>query len=258
MSDRVPRDSGFNDRLAELAGMAGRSAHQPEAPAIRRRGRRRVLRQRAAVAALAVVVLTAGAVSARFIAPAHPPELPGGSPTPTRTRSAESSPGPTATGSPAQSPPSNGTSATPAWCRRPVVAVSAGAQNAGSGHRSVVLLFTNTGSEACRLTGYPGVAGLDAAGTQVAQAQRARSGYAGGLVSGGSAPIVTLAPGQAASALVEALAFNATDGSHCTAFAGLLVTVPDDTASTRVPWGNDGCSALQVHPVVPGTTGQSG
>jgi hypothetical protein len=134
--------------------------------------------------------------------------------------------------------------------------VSTGAQNAGSGHRSVVLLFTNTTGQPCRLTGYPGVAGMDTRDAQVAQAQRTPKGYLGGLASG-RPPVVTLAPGQSASALVEALAFNASDGSACTPFAGLLVTAPDDTVSTRLPWGNDGCSDLQVHPVVAGTSGRS-
>jgi hypothetical protein len=142
-------------------------------------------------------------------------------------------------------------------CRRPGVVVSAGGQGAGSGHRGVVLVFTNTGARACRLVGYPGVAGLDAAGSQVAQARRTPSGYLGGLLSGGAPPVVTLAAGQSASAMVEALAFNAPDGSACTAFAGMLVTVPDDTVTTRLPWGNDGCGDLQVHPVVAGSTGRS-
>src|SRR5205814_6518113 len=94
------------------------------------------------------------------------------------------------------------------WCRRAGIVVSAGGQDSGSGHRSVVLVFTNAGSQPCRLTGYPGVAGLDTGGSQVAQAQRTPKGYLGGLASG-RPPVVTLPPGQSASALVEALAFNA-------------------------------------------------
>lgn len=163
------------------------------------------------------------------------------------------------THTPAAAPPSSTSPATaqPPPCRRPGVVVSVGGQDAGSGHRSVTLVFTNAGGQPCQLSGYPGVAGLDAVGSQVAQARRTPSGYLGGLASG-SAPTVTLSPGRSASARVEALAFNAADGSACTAFGGLLVTAPDDTVSTRLPWGNDGCGDLQVHPVVPGTTGRSG
>src|SRR2546423_3755849 len=240
MSDRDRQHPDLGDRLTDLAGMAGRAARQPAAPAIRRRGHRRVLGQRSAIAALAVVVLTAGAVSAKFVAPTHPPELPGGSPTPAPTSTADRSPDPTATSaSPAQPPRSSGTPATPSGCRRPAVVVSTGGQNAGSGHRSVVLVFTNAGNEPCRLTGYPGVAGLDAGGRQLAQARRTPGGYLGGLASGKPVPVVTLAPGDAASALVEALAFNASGGSACTAFGGLLVTVTVDTASTQVTWSHD-------------------
>src|SRR5436190_19086572 len=114
MSDPGREIPDFGDRLADLAGAAGRAAVAPQAPAIRQRGRRRVLRRRAAVAALAVVVLTAGAVGTKLIAPTHPPQLPAVSPTPGRT--ADNSPGPTAT------PSATGTTpASPAlaWCRRP-------------------------------------------------------------------------------------------------------------------------------------------
>ena len=101
------------------------------------------------------------------------------------------------------------------------------------------------------------LAAVDADGSQVAQARRTPKGYLGGLAAG-SPPVLTLAPGESASALVEALAFNAFDGSACKAFGGLLVTVPDDTVATRLPWDSDGCSDLEVHPVVAGTTGRSG
>jgi hypothetical protein len=135
------------------------------------------------------------------------------------------------------------------------VVVSLGTGDAGMGHRSVVLVFTNKGSRPCRMAGYPGVAALNGGGSQVAQAQRTLSGYLGGVASG-SAPRVMLAAGQQASALVEGLGSTGAV-SPCTGYAGLLVTIPDDTASTRLSWATDVCSDLQVHPVVPGTTGSS-
>ncbi len=161
------------------------------------------------------------------------------------TRNDASTPPPTHT-APAQYPE----------CKQADLTVSATGTDGGSGHRLVVLVFTNSGSRTCSMYGYPGVAALDADGKQVAQAKRTRSGYMGGL-RGTQLPTVVLPPGHAASAGVEALGFNASDGSACTAYQGLLVTAPDDTASTRVPWGNDGCSALEIHPIVPGTTGDA-
>jgi len=49
--------------------------------------------------------------------------------------------------------------------------------------------------------------------------------------------------------------WNASDGSACAAYAGILVTPPNETHTVKVPW-DGGCSALQIHPVVLGTTGQ--
>jgi uncharacterized protein DUF4232 len=120
----------------------------------------------------------------------------------------------------------------------------------------MALVFTNTGSVACRLHGYPTVAALDGHDAQVALATQTKNGYMGGLAAGKAIPDVTLSPGGSASALVEALAFNASNGSACTAYAALLVTPPNETHSARLAWTNDGCSDLQVHPIVPGVTGR--
>jgi Protein of unknown function (DUF4232) len=62
---------------------------------------------------------------------------------------------------------------------------------AGMSHADNVVTFTNTGSAACRIQGYPGAAALNAAGKQIQQAARA---------TGVRIPLVTLAPGQVASA----------------------------------------------------------
>lgn len=147
-------------------------------------------------------------------------------------------------------------SASTSRCRTADLTVAQGGTDSSSGHRSVVLKFTNTGSASCRLRGYPGVAALNSAGKQVAQAERTLHGYEGGLASG-QPPVVTLSPGQTASALLEAMAYQA-DGSSCSAYAGLLVTAPDAERSTRMRWSTDACSELEVHPVVPGTDGRTG
>jgi uncharacterized protein DUF4232 len=156
----------------------------------------------------------------------------------------------TASRTAASRPPTGGG---PAECTIGQLDISVTAGDAGVGHRSKVVVFRNTGSTQCVLQGYPGIAALDGAGDQVAQAKRTPSGYLGGVASG-KAPLVNLAPGQSASATVEALAFGP-DGESCTGYTGLLVTPPDETHSVRVAWGSDGCSDLQIHPVVPGTSG---
>ena len=152
--------------------------------------------------------------------------------------------------------PSVAPSAAPQTCRTGQLAISLSGGDAGLGHRSKVVVFRNTGPASCVLQGYPGVALLDADGRQVAQAKRTPNGYMGGLRAG-TPPLVTLASGDSASATVEALAFDA-NGNACPPSAGVLVTPPDETRSLRLDWGSNGCGELQIHPVVPGTTGQSG
>ena len=178
----------------------------------------------------------AGASSSGMGAPSGGPSVTASQTTASQTTASQ---GPTASG--------------PAECKIGQLDVSITAGDAGVGHRSKVVVFRNTGSTRCVLQGYPGIAALDGAGDQVAQAKRTPSGYLGGVASG-KAPLVNLAPGQSASATVEALAFGP-NGESCTGYTGLLVTPPDETHSVRVAWGSDGCSDLQVHPVVPGTSG---
>jgi hypothetical protein len=106
------------------------------------------------------------------------------------------------------------------------------------------------------MSGYPGVAALNATGRQVAQAQRTPSGYLGGMRTGSTTPpVVLLEPGAVASALVEGTAVPEGVASSCPTYPALLVTPPTSTLSTRLAVSLPGCSALEVHPVVSGTTG---
>jgi len=136
-----------------------------------------------------------------------------------------------------------------------VLTVKLAGESSGSGHRSVTIVFVNAGRQPCILHGYPGVAARDGRGAQVAQAARTERGYLGGLPQGTGATTVTLRPAGSAAAIVEALAFRASDGSACPAYRGLLVTAPGDAASTRPSWSTDSCSDLQVHPVVARSAG---
>ncbi len=167
---------------------------------------------------------------------------PGGSPSPIAAASSQPTVGPggstTSGGSPGQ----------PADCTAAHLEITLAQGGSGSGHRSAVLTFRNTGSGTCQLYGYPGVAGLDAHGAQLEQAARTTSGYLGGL-RGTTMAVVNLSAGQSASATVEALAFRP-DGSSCSGYAALLVTPPNETHAVRLAWNTDACSDLQIHPVV--------
>jgi hypothetical protein len=129
--------------------------------------------------------------------------------------------------------------------------------NSGAGHIGVVLRFKNTGAQTCKLVGYPGVAGLDAHGTQVIQATRTLNGYLGGIPTGQLPPVVTLTTGQSASAMVEGS--DVTQGNaRCESSPKLLVTPPNTTRSVTIDMSMPGCAVVQVHPVVAGTGGSIG
>ncbi|MST32734.1 DUF4232 domain-containing protein, partial [Acidimicrobiaceae bacterium USS-CC1] len=81
-----------------------------------------------------------------------------------------------------------------AACNGTELLVTAGSTGAVLGHDGDYLSFTNTGSQPCSLTGYPGVAALGANGQQILQATRTPNGHLGGLRPGNTiAPTVILA-----------------------------------------------------------------
>jgi hypothetical protein len=144
-------------------------------------------------------------------------------------------------------------------CHDGQISVSDAGGGAGLGHQDQVILFTNRSQSTCSLSRYPGVAGLDSQGNQVVQAERTLSGYLGGLLNGATTPpTVTLAPGQAASATVEGTDNPIGSATSCPLYPALLVTPPNFTESVRVSVGLPGCSPLEVHPVVPGSSGRTG
>ncbi len=114
------------------------------------------------------------------------------------------------------------------------------------------------------MNGYPGVAALNSLGSQVAQAVRHETGMMGGLPSDSSPlPLVTLAPGQAASAEIEGTDMPPGNATTCIGYPSFVITPPGETHSVRVavPMANasyggfPGCRPISVNPVVPGTTG---
>jgi hypothetical protein len=123
--------------------------------------------------------------------------------------------------------------------------VTAGRIDAGAGQRYVPLVFTNTGTGACTLRGFPGVAGLAADGHQVLQARRERIPMA----------TIVIAPHGSASAVVHATAVPGPGPTCPPDFGALLVTPPGTTTSVRVAVSLPACGGLSVRPVVVGTTG---
>jgi hypothetical protein len=136
--------------------------------------------------------------------------------------------------------------------------ISAGQSEAGLGHEGGTILFKNTGTSECTLYGYPGVAALNASGQQVTQAQRTPTGYLGGMQTGSTTPrVVDLQPGAIASSLVEGTDVPSGNATSCATYPALLVTPPTSRQSKRLTMSLPGCSRLEVHPVVSGTTGSA-
>ncbi|HWE11130.1 MAG TPA: DUF4232 domain-containing protein [Solirubrobacteraceae bacterium] len=145
----------------------------------------------------------------------------------------------------------------PGGCTPAHTAVSFGQAGAGTGHAGLTLLFRNSGSAACTLTGYPGAALVAATGRRgQLQVARTPQGYMGGLSPGARAnPVVVLAPGRFASAILEGLDFNPVTTGACPAYSSLLVTPPNQRVTVRVARSLSICDPT-VHPVVSGTAGR--
>jgi len=127
--------------------------------------------------------------------------------------------------------------------------------DSATGHIGVLLRFENSRTRTCKLTGYPGVAGLDAAGRQVIQAVRTLHGFIPGVPTGHRPPVVVLASRQSASAFVEGTDVPQGNDHLCPTYPKLLVTPPNTRQSVTIDMSMPGCSPVQVHPVVPGTSG---
>jgi hypothetical protein len=148
-------------------------------------------------------------------------------------------------------------------CATGKVSVKLGAEDASSTHKGLVLLFTNTGSSTCTLSGYPGATVTDSGMTDFAplvNATRMLTGYEGGASAVGT---VSLVPGATASALLEWEDFPANgepaSAANCYGMAGghLEITPPNTTASTRFDPSDDMCQAVEIHPVVAGGSGRT-
>ena len=129
------------------------------------------------------------------------------------------------------------------------------ADNSGMGHIGIVLLFRNSSVTTCHLEGYPGAAALDAQGHQVVQAVRTLNGSFRALPPGEGPPTVALAPGHSASAFLEGTDVPVNGATSCPSYPSILVTPPNTTVSVHIAKGMPGCTPIQIHPVVPGTTG---
>lgn len=140
-------------------------------------------------------------------------------------------------------------------CAPPYLTLAVHSGSSGASHAGYVLVFTNTGQIPCAMTGYPGLAILDSKDRQIIQASRTLTGYLGG-VRGAKPPAVGLPAGGTASALLEGLLFDPRTSRGCPAERALLSTPPNTTAPMKVTAVTRICGQVQIHPMVPGSTGR--
>lgn len=206
----------------------------------------------AAAAATAAMAIVAGCTSSSDGAGTGPSS--GATATVTTTDTVSSAAPPTGSGVPASSTAPVATATTtaaaagPGLCTPTVMRFRLGAGEGAAGTQTVPVIATNASQQPCVTTGYPGVAVLNAAGAQIAQAKR----VAGGVVS----TTLVVQPGEQISALIGSASMGA-GGVTCPTSPAILFTLPDNTDSTRIVAGIPGCAdGVSVGPFVKGTTGR--
>lgn len=144
-------------------------------------------------------------------------------------------------------------------CTGSQLSLSTSQDSAGGQFDYIVISFVNHGSAACTVEGYPGAAARGVTSSSyVINSTRQLIGSVGDKYSS-PAPI-TLAPGATASTILEWIdkpTPGHPDADCLGSGAGSFgITAPNTTQTSSIPLSSDVCSALLVHPLVPGSTGR--
>lgn len=172
----------------------------------------------AALAALAVGVLSSCSGSSDDSAPRIATSVPVPSSEATTSSSAPASPTTTAA------------AGGPETCPGPAVEISFLDSRAAAGHSLAVFVVRNPTTRPCRLTGHPGVELLDSAGRVLATARRG----AGSILSGSPPTPVTIAPRAAAYFAVESESV-CPDDSPAADSERVRVVLPGDASPVEIP-----------------------
>lgn len=169
------------------------------------------------------------------------------------------SPSPSTSEAPVTTPSATPSAAAsgPAACQTSALSLRLGSIGAAAGSTYQPLIFTNAGSTACTLYGYPGVAFVaPGTGAQVGSAAMRNSQHPSTSVS--------LAPGASASSLVQIAQTANYPAADCqpSQVSGLRVYPPGNTTATYVAFASNQSECakpetqLSVTAVLRGTTGQ--
>ena len=161
----------------------------------------------------------------------------------TATRTVASAAPPTGSGVPASTPASAAASPSgPGLCTPTVMTFAVGQPDGAAGTSLVTVTATNGSAAPCVTTGFAGVAFLDAAGKQFLQADRDPTVQSTTL---------TVPPGGTISARL-AVGDVGAGGGTCAASTAILLTLPDNTDSTRLDLPEASACDAQVQAFVEG------
>jgi hypothetical protein len=152
----------------------------------------------------------------------------------------------------------------PPTCLRSQLRVAFVGDGAGLGNGASLIRVANVSGRACSVTGYPTVTGIFASGVQRIY-KDTLNGYTGGLatdpLSRDKPPVVTLRSRHGvATAMVEASENGTGPNPTCPGFTSYVVALPrvtDAKYTFHSRWPDLYCFDREVHPLVPGTTGDA-
>jgi len=144
-------------------------------------------------------------------------------------------------------------------CDGASLSLSASHDSAGGPFDYIVIEFTNHGSAACTIEGYPDAAAYGVTSdSYVFNSSRRLTGNVGDQYK--APEPITLSPGASASTILEWTdkpTANHPD-PHCLSYreGTFHISAPGTKQTTYIPLAADVCADLLVHPLVPGTTGR--
>ncbi|HEY6785947.1 MAG TPA: DUF4232 domain-containing protein [Trebonia sp.] len=121
-------------------------------------------------------------------------------------------------------------------CTSAQVGISLTGTGAAAGHEGGFLTFTNHGSSACTVTGFPAVTAITAAGKATVVPSGANVFFAGWNMPS-PRPVVSLAPGQSAYAALDDTDLPVGSETSCPPpYAKLQVAIPGGAPATISAW----------------------
>lgn len=201
----------------------------------------RIAHNSLAGAIVASAAILAAGCSSHSSTGSQPASSPSGSQSGAASASATASASAAQATSQAPTAPASGTAASAPSCSTSSLHITLANGGAAAGTDFTVLEFTNGGSSACTIYGFPGVSLTNSAGAQIGAAATRNPSRASTLI--------TLAPGAKASATLGVANAENYPATACkpTTAAKLKVYPPNQTQSAELPFTVTGCAVSATH-----------